>query len=642
MSDKKLTTFLSALDKLEARALPLSGKAGRGREAPLFKALADLSPGTLQSKEGAEAVDRLIAAFAERLGDFALLPAMLSLFGDRPDFGEKLQSLLGARKDSDHRWGAERLLALEEPKKKNNIYTQFQESLDEDPKSWPLQKAIKVLEIRSRTPVNRRDPVSTKICDKALQRLALSLDNAKGRDWIVKTIIWETARTGKEEPTLALAGIETLKSFPPIMMLRAVKQLLISIKRRVCVQRIEKIRDMGQEVLGLPPEQINDVMEAPYTLPEWFVFDMQGQLKATVGEEHGDYSVGYERQIQREAERVIEQWTTRLDSALTNEELWPLEAWRSIYVDAACAVRTSLCERLVWGCYKGAEKPIYARFDGSNFTDVFGEKIKEDFQWVGIAHPLNVDMEELGLWREGLVEARDVQPFPQLFRLFFPKAPLDKFTGCFFPSDPPRLGRSRSYVGLPIRGRSSSHELIRKFGDNEVTIYVEGREQRIHSVMWLEEPTKIQESEFARDLFDMVGASFFGDHAYWNQWNSGLKTDKNTWNSALALYKRAPKRLPALRLKILQNVMKDLLGSQYIRCEGRFVIVDSEEGGIVELGSGNQHMLEHRSFVPPRDHNYREVALPHERSTDPQLDRILGLIAYLGEKAHKAVEKDSA
>lgn len=642
MSDKKLTTFLTALDKLESRPIPLTGKAGRGREAPLFKALSELSPSALKSAEGKEAIERLLSAFLERLGDAALLPSMLDLFGARPDFGKDILRRISERESSDDRWGVERCLKVESGEG-IKVFEELKKSLTEDSKDWPLEKAKKMLTIRSRTPVSRRDPVSTKLCEKALARLTQSLDDETARDWIVKTITWETARAGKEEPTLALAAIESLKQFPPVLALRAIKPLLTSIKRRVCVQRLEKIKASCREEMGLPDEQLNDVMAPALKIPDWISFDIKGRLQVSIGKDNPDYSLGFERQCQREADRVIEQWTTRLDGALTNQELWPMVAWKAIFAESGCPARQNLCQRLVWrGLEEVGADPIYMRWNGSQLCDVFNEPLKLKFEYIGLAHPLRMEKDELNIWRDDLLETGYVQPFPQLFRLFFPKAPMDKFTGCFFPSDPPRLGRSRSYKGLPLRGRSKEYEVTRKFGENEVTIWIGGSEQRIQSISWEFDPNFIQESEVARDLFDMIGASFFGDHAYWNQWNSELKMDnKNTWNKALALYKRAPKRLPAMRLKILKSILPSLPGHESVRCEGRFVIIDGEDGGIVELGSGNQHVLNHRSFVPPRDHTFREVDLPHERSTDPQLDRILGLIAYLAERVQKATAKNS-
>ncbi|MDF1665058.1 MAG: hypothetical protein P1V97_25065, partial [Planctomycetota bacterium] len=142
MSDKKLTTFLTALDKLESRPIPLSGKAGRGREAPLFKALSDLSPSILESPEGKEAIERLLSAFLERLGDAALLPTVLDLFAARPDFGKEILSRIASREKSDDRWGVERCLKVEAGQG-IKVFEELKKSLEADPNKWPLEKAKK-------------------------------------------------------------------------------------------------------------------------------------------------------------------------------------------------------------------------------------------------------------------------------------------------------------------------------------------------------------------------------------------------------------------------------------------------------------------------------------------------------------------
>ena len=44
-----------------------------------------------------------------------------------------------------------------------------------------------------------------------------------------------------------------------------------------------------------------------------------------------------------------------------------------------------------------------------------------------------------------------------------------------------------------------------------------------------------------------------------------------------------------------------------------------------------------RTWLPPRESQTRDVPMPHDPESDPQLTRILGLIAWL---ATKAVEVD--
>ena len=247
-----------------------------------------------------------------------------------------------------------------------------------------------------------------------------------------------------------------------------------------------------------------------------------------------------------------------------------------------------------------------------------------------------MDKDELDLWREEVLGDAPRQPFPQLFRNFFRKPPTDNFLDCFMPTEPPDLGRGRGWNGLPLRGRSP-WELTRIIDNTEVTVLVDGADQLVSSIEWDNDPSDLAESELALDLFDLVGAAYFGDHMEWQAWNGTLLGDRaKAWSVALDRYKRAPKRIPALRKKLVQWMFKNGVPKpEGLRFEGRFCIIPGQ--AIVELGSGNMHDIDRRTWLPPRESQTRDVPMPHDPESDPQLTRILGLIAWL---ATKAVEVD--
>lgn len=630
MTQKNLESFLNALEKLEERPLPLSDKAARGREAPLFKAHAKLDAEDLGSDAYQQGRKRLIAALAVRLGDASLLPAVFDLAAQDSEAGDELMEALQARRDDQDIdiWGAERLLWWIEDSQGETDLGRFEDFLALEAKDFTFDDKVRLLEIRSRTPKKRRDPVSTQLLEGIARSLSQHAELEEAQSWIQKTIVWEAARMGKDEPTVALAAIEALKSLDSVVRLRLCRQLLNSLKRRVCIKRVEAILEETRTELALPESQLNDLMALALEVSEWVDIDLGGELVFDSKHEH--YEIGAERQYRREIDSILEQWTTRLEQSIILGEAWPFSVWKSIFPGSGCFVRGNFTKRLLWQANDG-DKAYFLRWDGDGFVDVFGEPCGEEFTDVKIAHPLFMDKEELSLWREFWKDYDAVQPIPQLYRLCFKRPPTKSFVGCHFPMKAPNLGRARTFVGMPLRGRGD-WEVTRSFGENMVTLYISSKEQKISSIDWDFEPDELTESEFCRDLFDLVGTLFFGDSGTWSGWNTDLRYDaKGSWDKALTIYKKAPKRLPALRRKVLDAVMSHIEGHENLRYEGRFVVIEGEGGGIVELGSGHLHRLQHRTYVPPRDEAYKELKLPHNRELDPHLDRIMGLIAYLAQ-----------
>lgn len=342
---------------------------------------------------------------------------------------------------------------------------------------------------------------------------------------------------------------------------------------------------------------------------------------------------GERRNLTREADRVWEQWTTRLEHALLNQERWPLPAWRAAFAEAGCVVRERLARSLLWvlddgGLGADAKPGLVLRWD-SGFKDVFGEDCKAEALFVRLAHPLNIDAEELSLWQEQFLATQEPQPFAQVFRNYFGDITSESFVGLAFPASVPKLSRARTWIGLPLRA-VGNEEIRRRIGAREVEISISAVGQRIESIEWDEEPSPLELSELALDLFDLLGTTFFGDAADWLRWNKDLQKDpQSAWKQALERYKKAHKRLPGMRLKLIEALKSKVPAFQSLRFEGRFAVIEGSSGGIIELGSGNLHRSDTRAYVPERAGEELAVPLPHPAVSDPQSARVLGRIAWL-------------
>lgn len=617
-----LASFLEQLDKLEQRPLPHPGNSARGRAAPFFRALENLEESALQADGGA-LLERLAQALIERLGDLPLLPSILE--AARPALAERLLALLRERQELNERWGYERLLAVLD-EDGCALFDVLGELLEGPSAALTPERARTMLDVRSRTPERWRDSSSTLLSERAAAALAQDTDDGRSRHWIVKVIAWESLRSEKDTPRVALVAIETLAAFPLFERLRHSRRLLDKVKRRVSRNRLEAVYQAARDEVLLPEEQLQDISAVAFAEPGITVSCTDEGALAIEASDDILEDRATRAQIERNVESTRELWATRLESALISRERWRYEVWCDVFRDSGCPVRAALCQRLVWAALDD-DDVIALRSTEDGFVDVFGEPFERTPQSLALAHPMDIEREELDLWRQLLIDEGWVQPFAQLFRPFFPRDILERFEGCMVPGDAPPRGRARSIAGLPLRGRAP-WELTRRLGEDEALVTVDGSDQRLVAIEWELDPHPRSRSELALDLFDLVGASYYGNHLSWQQWNRELLGDgEASWNKALKRYQRAPNRIPAIRRRWLEAIKHRLPNSERLSFNGRFAVIAG--GAIVELGSGNVHELRSRRYRPPRESLYRPVPLPHNRAADPQLDRVLGAVAAL-------------
>lgn len=635
------------ITRLEARALPRDGKLARGRPSLLFRLIEAVSPPTLASEAWSDTRRRLAEAFAPRLADRPLAADILRVCRADP-LRSDLIAVIEARREDPERSGLERaidgpiaggipagLALLEQALALNDD----DRALPEPPTSLSRDEAMALLEVRSQTPKALRDPSATDLARLALAVLGALSDEAAALTWICDTIAWESLRAGKEIPTLALAGLAALDLASPLPRLRAAEDLLRRNDRRVVVTRLRAISEDARAELAVEAAVIDDLTAPP--LDEAIAFARDGSLliqssgAASDPEDEEDERAEAER-ARREAAAAWEQWSTRLETAMIQGASWPLWAWRAVFPDSGDPVRAALAERVLWSARDQGDA-VVLRWQDGGFVDLFAEPYTETPEALGLAHPLEMDAEELKLWQEWWPQEGPRQPFPQVFRLALPEdeaaAALEALIGQVFPSSPPTPRRSRGLIGLPLRGRGP-WELERRFGEDSVFLSVAEGSQRLEAIDGAEDlPVRLR-SELVGELLDLLGAGFFESEAFWRDWNKRLvRRPDEAWTEAVAVYRRGPKRLAALRKRLTLAAAPALAGGAAITIQGRFARIEGEEGAIVELGSGRIHGVDRREHRPWRAAYHRAPPLPHDPATDPQGDRVIGAIAYFAERA---------
>lgn len=112
----------------------------------------------------------------------------------------------------------------------------------------------------------------------------------------------------------------------------------------------------------------------------------------------------------------------RLEQALSVGRTWTGAAWRALFVEKP--VMRQFAVGLVWGVYEGDALTATFRYleDGSLNTADEEEYTLPDEARVGLVHPVELDAEALGAWKQQLEDYEIAQPIPQLAR---PVARLD-------------------------------------------------------------------------------------------------------------------------------------------------------------------------------------------------------------------------
>jgi len=631
ISDRQQRDLEEQVSKLEARPRPLSGKPARGRLPGLFRGLLALDAEARNDPRLEGLAQRAVNGLAECVADRALLPAILEAAAQALWLAEALGECLGRRlAETDELNAFERLLLLDQSPELDaaSLVRALGRLSSEQDQPSPEQARGRVDE-RARTPVPKRDELGSEVTGRALAALCRPDAPPEDLERIENTILWETMRVGKARPVVALAALDRLGELSLIPRLQMVQRLSKRIDRRLCSQRLDELKAEAVEALALSDRQLRDLLAEPFEAPEWMLLDAQGVIG---GEAPEDEDARWLSKLQGRLDSERERWATRLEEALIRGEIWNEAIWREVFVLRADLVRGELVRRVLWRADAGGQSFVL-RWDGEGYRDVFNEPVSAaGFDELSVAHPLTLDKDELELWREQALEKRWVQPFPQLFRLYFAKDQGETFLGRKLECEAPDLGRARRWLGFPLRG-NGPWEISRRYGEAEIFVELD-EEQRILSLDWDGEPSPIAISELALDLFDLLGRAFYGDDDDWRAWNKKIFRDpEGCWILALERYQAAPKRIPFLRRQLVQQILGSAKGGDQLTFEGRFVVLPGEAGELIELGSGRVHERRFRRHVPVHAHMQRQVWLPHERRVDPQLDRVLGTIAYFLEGA---------
>lgn len=120
--------------------------------------------------------------------------------------------------------------------------------------------------------------------------------------------------------------------------------------------------------------------------------------------------------FKKQLKTTVSTQTIRLDLALSSERKWSKTAWTNLFVNNPIMHQFAI--GLIWGSYEKNTLVDTFRYmeDGT-----FNTKDEEEFEMsenceIGLIHPLELNEEDLGLWKEQLENYEIVQPVEQLNR----------------------------------------------------------------------------------------------------------------------------------------------------------------------------------------------------------------------------------
>ena len=155
---------------------------------------------------------------------------------------------------------------------------------------------------------------------------------------------------------------------------------------------LEITNDGGKTVKNLPaPGKTDDEEKANAAYNEFKL--MKKQIKTTVAAQKA-----------------------RLEAALSSMRCWSADAWRALFVGNP--IMHQFAMSLIWGIYEdGRLQTTFRYMEDGSFNMVDEEEYQlPDGAKIGLAHPVELDSETLGGWKQQLEDYEITQSIPQLER----------------------------------------------------------------------------------------------------------------------------------------------------------------------------------------------------------------------------------
>jgi len=125
------------------------------------------------------------------------------------------------------------------------------------------------------------------------------------------------------------------------------------------------------------------------------------------------------KNLKKQLKTVANIQAIRLEMALSSNRKWTKESWIKLFVENPIMHKFAI--GLVWGIYKDNVLTDSFRYmeDGSFNTKDEEEYELEDGMIIGIVHPIELNSEDIALWKEQFENYEIKQPFEQLNREIF-------------------------------------------------------------------------------------------------------------------------------------------------------------------------------------------------------------------------------
>lgn len=114
---------------------------------------------------------------------------------------------------------------------------------------------------------------------------------------------------------------------------------------------------------------------------------------------------------------VVKAQLLRLENMMVRQYRWPVARWKEMFL--LNPVLVPFAVRLIWGHYdeKGKRLATFHALEDLSLTDAHDEPIElGDSGGIGIIHPLELDPEELAIWKNHVADYEIDSPFLQLER----------------------------------------------------------------------------------------------------------------------------------------------------------------------------------------------------------------------------------
>ena len=123
--------------------------------------------------------------------------------------------------------------------------------------------------------------------------------------------------------------------------------------------------------------------------------------------------------LKKQLKTVANIQTIRLEMALSTNRKWTKEAWIKLFVQNPIMHQFAI--GLVWGVYKEDKLEDTFRYmeDGTFNTKDEDEYEMEEEAIIGLVHPIELNEEDISLWKEQLENYEIKQPFEQINRAIF-------------------------------------------------------------------------------------------------------------------------------------------------------------------------------------------------------------------------------